>query len=121
MDRILEVNDILLSVCVNQPHMIIEVLIEWHFQIVMMEIPWEEVLKGLNLTTTTAMPVKIAVNMTSECPYGFMRAVTNKTLTEFSNGTRKVELAVAALCKPEPDNSGGTGHGNMTSGSDQVG
>ena len=87
----------------------------------MMEIPWEEVLKGLNMTTTTARPVKVAVNITKECPHGFMRAVTNKTLTEFSNGTRRVELAVTALCKPEPDYSGGTGHGNMTSGSDQVG
>ena len=91
----------------------------------MMEIPWEEVLKGLNTTTTTASPVKVAVNMTSECPHGFMRAVTNKTLTAFSNGTRRVELAVTALCKPspdvEPDYSGSTGHGNMTSVNDQVG
>ena len=91
----------------------------------MMEIPWEEVLKGLNMTTTTARPVKIAVNMTQECPHGFMRAVTNKTLTEYNNGTRRVELAVSALCKPrpdvEPDYSGSTGHGNMTSDNDQVG
>ena len=91
----------------------------------MMEIPWEEVLKGLNTTTTTASPVKVAVNMTSECPHGFMRAVANKTLTAFSNGTRKVELAVTALCKPspdaEPDYNSSTGHGNMTSANDQVG
>ena len=82
-------------------------------------------MRGLNTTTTTARPVKIAVNMTQECPHGFMRAMTNKTYTEYNNGTRRVELAVSALCKPrpsvEPDFNGGMGHGNVTSDSDQVG
>ena len=117
----------MLNVGISLAHMIIEMLIEQHFQIVTMEIPWEEVLRGLNRTTTTARPVQIAVNATQECPNGFVKAVANRTYTEFSNGTRRVQLAMSALCKPrpsmEPDYSGGTGHGNMTSvnDNDQVG
>ena len=97
------------------------------FRLITMEIPWPDVLKGLNQTVTTAKPVQVIVNATQECPYGFVKAVANRTYTQFSNGTKRVLVEMSALCKPrpsmEPDYNGGSGRGNMTgvNDNDQVG